>query len=107
MKIDRFGSSRNHGMSTITLQEPKFWWNPGAAQFEIRKEAVQDFSTDAAHDYTLSFSADEIASIFKALIVGVESVSGAKIIEAFKPQANDMHRLVATLLPPFVIQTKR
>ncbi len=101
MKIDRFGSYSNHGLSSVSLENPTFRWNANAGIIEIKHNEVPDFSTAATHDYTISLTTDDLAKLLEAVLDGVESKSGNSIVTAFRPQVVALQRLLATLIQPF------
>jgi len=105
MKIDRSGSYRDHGNSSIELNSPKFSWNAYSGKLEIRQEAITDFNTESRHDYRVTLTTDEIAKLLEAVLAGVESKSGKSIIDAIMPHAAQVQRLAATLVPPFNVQS--
>jgi hypothetical protein len=106
MKIDRFGSFANHGLSSTELKNPVFAWNARASIVEITHDCVPDFSTAATHDYTISLTPDEVAKLLEEVIKGVESATGNSIVSALRPQAVILQRLLATLMPPFKLHAE-
>lgn len=101
MKIDRFGSNANHGLSSVEFENPAFRWNANARIVEITHDHVLDFSTAARHDYTISLAPNEVAKLLEAVIGGVESTTGGEIVTELRPQAVNLQRLLATLIQPF------
>jgi hypothetical protein len=67
MKITRQGAGANHGLSSITLRNPKISWREEQKIIEIDKGNVKDFNNEAHHNYIISFSLDEAGSIIQAL----------------------------------------
>lgn len=105
MKIDRFGSYANHGLSSVELETPAFRWNANASIVEITQNRVPDFSTAATHDYTISLTPDEVAKLLESVISGVESTTGGSIVTALRPQTVNLQRLLATLIRPFKLHS--
>ena len=60
MRIKRHGSSVHRGISSITLNKPRFRWDEKTLQIIIKDIYVEDFSTPSTHDYEIEMGLDEV-----------------------------------------------
>jgi len=63
MKIARSGSAAFHGVYEIQFTSPKFSWNAGEKLLQVRQGRVEDFSSNARHDYALSITLEELSQL--------------------------------------------
>jgi len=63
MKIARSGSAAFHGVYEIQFPSPKFSWNAGEKLLQVRQTRVEDFSSNARHDYALSITVAELSQL--------------------------------------------
>ena len=84
MNISRHGASAYYGHSSITLNEPSFFWNESHKVIEIKKSRVKDFNTESRHNYTIALSLEEIAKVLQA-VAGAANKS-PDLLYAMNPQ---------------------
>lgn len=94
MKISRYGSTANHGTSTIDLKKIRVAWDEDKNSVIIRSNSVRDFNTDSNHNYRIDISLDELAGIISML--GSEGVDSCpdEIEHEFEKHIKSLNRIV-------------
>jgi len=94
MKIARYGSTANHGTSSIDLKTIRVAWDEDRKSVVIRSNSVRDFNTDSNHNYRIDISLDELASIISML--GSEGVDSCPdtIEKEFEEHIKSLNRIV-------------
>lgn len=93
MKIARYGSTANHGTSAIDLKKIRVAWDSDTKSIIIRSNSIRDFNTDSNHNYRISISLDELASIIN--ILGSEGVDSCPdtIEQEFDKSIKSLNRM--------------
>jgi archaellin len=94
MKIARYGSTANHGTSTIDLKKIRVAWDEEKKSVVIRSNSVRDFNTDSNHNYRIEIPLDELASIISLL--GSEGVNSCPdtIEHEFEKHIKSLNRII-------------
>lgn len=94
MKIARYGSTANHGTSTIELKKIRVSWDEAKKSVVIRSNSVRDFNTDSNHNYRIDIPLDELASII--IMLGSEGVSSCPdtIEQEFEKHIKPLNRII-------------
>jgi hypothetical protein len=85
MKISRYGSSADHGVSTIALKDPTCGWSENLNVVTLKKSRVADFNTESRHNYTVTLSLQEIGNILE--VVAEEALKNPDLFEKSLQQA--------------------
>lgn len=94
MKIIRIGARANHGSRSVELKMSKFRWNPTATSFDLTfTKAACDFATDARHNYTLRYSAKELASQLTMIAEASASMDAEEFAATFSEALPALFRL--------------
>ena len=104
MKIKRRGANRDHGTTSIDLNEPQVNFTDG--KVKLHKYWVHDFNGQSQHDYFVDVNLAEFFKMFDVVVSNLESPSGQRILDQLKSRETALKRIVATVdpaRPPFQI----
>ena len=99
MRINRRGSERRQGTSYIELKDPTIRWDSNDRCLKVSCRRVQDFSTPANHDYTISLTLDECSRLLDTLGDAATSEAGA-LSSALAPSLRALIRLTLACVGP-------
>jgi hypothetical protein len=96
MKILRIGARANHGQKKVELKLSKLRWNPTVQAFDLTfANAAADFATDARHNYSVRYSAKELASQLTMLAEAGAAMDAEEFAETFAPTLPAVFRIQA------------
>ena len=98
MKIERSGSTAFHGIRFIEIDNPDIEYDVEKGKLVLKKNSVRDFTSRSHHDYEISMSLEEVASLIK--VIGEELIENCpeEIIKALSPNLRQLHRIVNTCI---------
>lgn len=77
MKISRQGAYVYRGDQEISLPEPRIRWCKTDHKVYLSALAVRDFSGKVAHNYTVSFEAEELQKMLRVLAAAAQAQPGS------------------------------
>jgi hypothetical protein len=60
MIIRRRGAEKDHGESSVKIDDPHIVWDPAGNCIEFRESKVADFTGPSKHDYRISVTLEEL-----------------------------------------------
>ena len=93
MQIKRRGSERDHGSASTELVIRSTAWDIKSKSIEVTAWFVPDFSTAARHDWYISITLEELASMLNAAASAVGSIDTEQVGASLMPSLTAVLRL--------------
>lgn len=106
MVIGRRGSEKDHGQSTVKLENPRFSWDSKNGCIAITKTGVRDFTGQSKHDYHISVSLAELAEMLDTVSDDPAVDSPGAVASAFAKSLRSLMRLTTVSIGGSVSRDK-